>query len=380
MPRPRQHLPKRSQPIQPTPVGFDAAIATRIALQLLNSQGFALSGVASVQPSAYRQQLETWLGAGKHGSMAYMAEEVALRLDPTGLLAGTRAFLVVADQYATRNDPPDAPRFGQGRIARYARGRNYHDVMKRRLHRVADALREQFPFAEFRSCVDTAPVMERELAVLAGLGWQGKNTMLLHPRIGSYFVLGVVATTLPLVPATPDAKVPDSCGTCTRCIDACPTQAITPYSVDARRCISYLTIEQREVQAAPDGFNRHDWLAGCDICQEVCPHNSPRAADSLDIGSPHPAYAPSRTGFALTEVLAWTEEHRRAALNSSALKRITLDMFKRNAVHAAGHWLRADPSNPHAPALRARLEHLAQDQAEPEPLRLLARRVLTSPG
>lgn len=369
----RQHLPKRGKPIGEVPRGFDAVSTTNATLELVRSQGFAIAGIAPAQPSAMREHLAAWLAAGKHGEMDYMAADIAIREDPTGILAGTRAFLVVADQYAARNDPPDTPQFGVGRIARYARGKNYHDVMKRRLHRVADTLRDRFPFAEFRSCVDTAPVHERELAVLAGLGWQGKNTMLIHPRVGSWLLLGVVATTLPLVPTTVADRVPDSCGTCSRCIDACPTGAISPYSVDGTKCISYLTIEQRTI---PLTFSAsHDWLAGCDVCQEVCPHNSPRG-DGQDVGVPHAAYTPARTGFPLTDVLAWGEDQRRAALQNSALKRITLPMFKRNAVVAAAHWLSDQPHHSHAPALRARLVHLAADDAEPEPLRRLARSVL----
>lgn len=380
----RQHLPKRDRPIGQVPQGFDSAAAARTAIKLCSELGFALAAIAPAHPSALCEHLTAWLASGKHGEMEYMALDQAIRADPTGILAGTRAFIVVADQYATRNDPPDAPAFGTGRIARYARGKNYHDVVKRRLHRVADALRDQYPFAEFRSCVDTAPVMERELAVLAGLGWQGKNTMLIHPRLGSYLLLGVIATTLPLPPTLvrPDDRVPDSCGTCTRCIDACPTRAITPYSVDGSRCISYLTIEQRSIPPAlffPNSAS-HDWLAGCDICQEVCPHNSPRAAESTHVGTPHAEYAPARSGFSLTDVMAWGEEQRRAALHNSALKRITLAMFKRNAVHAAAHWLNSQPHHPHAAALRARIERLAKDEAEPEPLRHLARNVLARPG
>ncbi|HEX2836803.1 MAG TPA: tRNA epoxyqueuosine(34) reductase QueG [Phycisphaerales bacterium] len=368
----RQHLPERDRPIGEPPPGFDRAAASRAVLSMLiDGQGFALAGIAPADASLRAAELSHWLAAGSHAEMDYMAADTAIRMDPRGILAGTRAFVVVADQYATRNDPPDTPEFGVGRTARYARGKNYHDVMKRRMHRVADAMREQYPFAEFRSCVDTAPVNERELATIAGLGWQGKNTMVIHPRLGSYFVLGVIATTLPLEPLAP--PVPDSCGTCTRCIDACPTRAITPYHVDGSKCISYLTIEQRTI---PESITHatQDWLAGCDICQEVCPHNSPRADGST--GAAYRDYAPQRTGFALVDVLAWGEDQRRAALTNSALKRITLPMFKRNAVWAAAHWLKAQPDHPHAPALRAQLERLARDPAEPEPLRRLARSVL----
>lgn len=368
----RQHLPERDRPIGDPPPGFDGAAASReVVSMLVDGQGFALAGIARADASRRAAELTDWLAAGKHGEMDYMAADTAIRHDPRGILAGTRAFIAVADQYATRNDPPDAPTFGTGRIARYSRGRNYHDVMKRRMHRVADALRERFPFAEFRSCVDTAPVNERELATIAGLGWQGKNTMVIHPRLGSYFVLGAIATTLPLEPLAP--PVPDSCGTCTRCIDACPTRAITAYRVDGSRCISYLTIEQRSIPESVTHTSL-DWLAGCDICQEVCPHNSPRADGSA--GAAFRDYAPRRTGFSLVDVLAWGEDQRRSALTNSALKRITLPMFKRNAVVAAAHWLTTQPDHPHAPALREQLKRLAQDSAEPEPLRRLARSVL----
>lgn len=371
----RQHLPERERPIGEPPPGFDGAgVAREVLSMLVDGQGFALAGIARADASQRSAELAAWLAAGHHGEMDYMAADTAIRMDPRRILTGTRSFIAVADQYATRNDPPDAPTFGVGRIARYARGRNYHDVMKRRMHRVADALRERFPFAEFRSCVDTAPVNERELAVIAGMGWQGKNTMVIHPRLGSYFVLGAIATTLPLEPLAP--SVPDSCGTCTRCIDACPTHAITPYRMDGSMCISYLTIEQRTIPASVT-LATQDWLAGCDICQEVCPHNSPRTDGT---GAAFRDYAPQRTGFAIVDVLAWSEDQRRSALTNSALKRITLPMFKRNAVTAAAHWLRTQPDHPHAPALRAQLERLARDPAEPEPLRRLARNAAGSAG
>lgn len=380
----RQHLPKRDRPVGEVPGGFDGAAASQEAVRLAGEQGFVLAGVARADVSERRGELAAWLRGGRHGEMEYMSADVAIREDPRGILAGTRAFLVVADQYATRNEVGGSSSFGVGRIARYAQGRDYHGEMKRRMHRVADALRGRYPFAEFRSCVDTAPVNERELAVWAGLGWQGKNTMLIHPRLGSWLLLGVVATTLPLRPTLEGGagggaeRVPDSCGTCTRCIEACPTGAITPYSVDGSRCISYLTIERRGIPGASAGGTGPEtggWLAGCDVCQEVCPHNSPRR-DGSPVGRVHGAYAPTRTGFALVDVLAWGEEQRRLALRNSALKRITLDMFKRNAVLASAHWLRAQPSHPDAPVLRARLAHLAADGGEPVPLRLLARGVL----
>src|SRR5262249_20142541 len=139
-----------------------------------------------------------------------------------------------------------------------------------------DSLRERFPAEQFRAFVDTAPVMEREHAARAGLGWIGKHTLIIHPRLGSYMLLGGVLTTMDIPAPAAQRRVTDHCGTCTRCIDACPTAAITPYSVDATRCISYLTIEHRgEIDPAlHEGIG--DWLFGCDVCQEVCPHNGGR--------------------------------------------------------------------------------------------------------
>jgi len=314
-----------------------------------------------------------WLEAGKHGAMEYLSNDLELRFNPSHVFPGTKSFLVVADQYAPRGGSlpsrphEDAPK---GRVARYAQGRDYHEVMKRRLHSLADQLRIEIPGSGFRTCIDTVPIFERELAGLAGLGWQAKNTMIIHPKLGSYFLLGVVATTLDLTPL-PDQWLPtDHCGTCTRCIEACPTNAITPYSVDASRCISYLTIEQRgEIDPA---FHRAigDWMYGCDICQEVCPHNSAREDESqVNI-----AYTPRTQYLDVLEVLSWTAPDRTLAFQSSPMKRANLAMIKRNAVIAAGNALRERER----PELKTRIQAIADDQAEPELVRHTARSVLTS--
>lgn len=348
----------------------DPAAITRDVLTRCAQAGFALSGVAPVQMSRWGEHLGAWLAQGKHGTMEYLDTDTELRLEPARVLDGCRAFLVVGDLYAPRGaeDGPTPP--GMGRLARYARGRNYHEVMKRRLHALADDLRLAYPGSEFRTCVDTVPILERELAVLAGLGWQAKNTMVIHPRAGSYFLLGVVATTLPLV-ANEDPPT-DHCGTCTRCIEACPTGAITPYSVDASRCVSYLTIERREPIPREFHAGIGDWLAGCDICQEVCPHNSPRPG--AEITPPHPAYTPRQTGFKLLDVLGWGPQEREQAFKTSALKRITLTMIKRNAIIAAGNSLRTAPDA----ALLARLHELSLSEQEPALVRETARDVLGS--
>lgn len=350
------------------------------------SAGFALTGIVPASPSRWTAHLREWLAAGKHGEMDYLEIDAALRTTPAGIMQGTRAFIVVADLYAARGSqgPSDASEAGEpsGRVARYAQGRNYHDVMKRRLHRIADALRVAYPGSDFRTCVDTAPVPERELAVGAGLGWQAKNTMVIHPRLGSWFLLGVVATNLELAPlSASDAPAPlaDSCGTCTRCIDACPTGAITPYSVDARRCVSYLTIEHRSLIDPSLHAGMGGWLFGCDICQDVCPHNSPRPGAPGGSGKGTPplaAYAPRTTSLPLADVLQWTGADRERAFSTSAMKRATLAMMKRNAIIAAGNAVRAGTGA----ALLARVRSLAADQAEPELVRATAAQVLESLG
>ncbi|MEL7473589.1 MAG: tRNA epoxyqueuosine(34) reductase QueG, partial [Planctomycetota bacterium] len=290
------------------------------------------------------------------------------------VLEGTRSVVMVADLYASRNDAEDPPVVagrggGWGRIARYARGRDYHSVIKKRLHRLADELIELHPGERFRAFTDTAPVLEREHAMRAGLGWIGKHTLLIHPELGSYTLLGGLLTTMRLEAPIDQRAEPDRCGSCTRCIDACPTDAITPYSVDARRCISYLTIERRAAIDERWFEGIGDWLVGCDICQEVCPHNSPRPPGhpSRHI-EPNQAYEPRRDGFDALEVLGWDESARREAFTTSAMKRVTLDMMKRNALIVAG--------NRPTPQLRVRIEKIAEDPAESEMVRATARLVL----
>jgi len=352
--------------------------------------GFARAGVCEAAPSGREGELCAWLEGGRHGTMGWMEDHLAERCDPRRVLPGARSMILVADQYASRNDPPDERRRGAGRIARYARGRDYHRVMKKRLHALADELRAAHPEQEFRAFVDTAPVLEREHALRAGLGWIGKHTLLIHPRDGSYFALGGVLTTLAIEPPQEQERVADHCGSCTRCIDACPTDAITPYSVDARRCISYLTIEQREPIDPAFHEAMGDWLFGCDICQEVCPHNSPRG-QGAPVAPGRSGYAPRREGFDLLEVLGWTEADRREAFTTSAMKRATLAMMRRNAVICAANALREQASGargrgsdsaapPLAHALCNRLREIAADEQEEKMVRDAAREAQRSLG
>lgn len=306
---------------------------------MCRDQGFALAGVARVAPTQREHELRQWVAVGAHGSMDWFREQLEDRMDLRRVLREARSVLMVADQYAVRGEAEQPLPPGHAKIARYARGRDYHRLMKKRLHAMADLLRERYPGNKFRSFVDTAPVLEREQALRCGLGWVAKNTMIIHPRLGSYFLLGGFATSLELDP--PDPQVPslidDACGTCTRCIEACPTGAITPYAVDASRCVSYLTIE-RKVTIPPE-FHAAigDWIYGCDICQEVCPHNSPRAWTPESSEIIRPEYRSERAGLDLSEVMAWDDEARRTAFRQSPMKRADLMQMVRNAVIAAGN-------------------------------------------
>jgi len=289
--------------------------------------GFAAAGVCDAAPIERAPELREWLEAGKHGEMGWMRTHAELRADPARVLPGARGVIMVGDLVRTRAEAPAAAEAGTGRVARYAQGGDYHVVIKKRLHALCDELRERHPGEAFRAFVDTAPVMERELALRAGLGWIGKHTLLINPRLGSHLLLGGILTTLAFDRPEPE---PDHCGECTRCIDACPTDAITPYAVEARRCISYLTIEHRSEIEPELAEKTRDWIFGCDVCQDVCPHNSPRP-EGVDVGEANPAYASRRERFDLLEVLGWTEEDRRRAVRGSSMKRAKLEMFKRNA-------------------------------------------------
>jgi epoxyqueuosine reductase len=354
----------------------DSGHATRIVLERCRALEFALAGVCDAAPSRWAEQYRSWLAAGRHGSMAYLSRNVGLRLNPALLLPGARSAIMVADLYAGRGEGGRAEDVepGRGKVARYARGRDYHAVIKRRLHALCDALRAAFPGEGFRAFVDTAPVLERELAARAGLGWIARNTLLIHPRLGSYILLGGVLTTLDLATPEDQAPVPDHCGTCTRCIDACPTGAITPYSVDASRCISYLTIERRGPVDPAFHEAMGEWLYGCDVCQEVCPHNTARPEQHNSKATngakqPRDDYSPRRTSFDLLGVLGWTSGDRSRELSGSAMKRATLAMWKRNAILVLGNGLRRRPD----PGVLERLRRVSQDESEPELVRRTAR-------
>jgi epoxyqueuosine reductase len=235
-----------------------------------NRLGFELAGVCpAVTPSSI-ERFGEWLSAGYAGEMHYLSDRAEAYEHPRHVLDGARSILMLAMVYRTAE--PAAPGAGEGRVSRYAWGDDYHLLIRERLNRLGDFLRREAPGARVRGVVDTAPLLEREFAQLAGLGWVGKNTLLLNKQLGSWFFLAALLTDQELDYDEPHAA--DHCGTCRACLDACPTGAfVEPYVLDARRCISYLTIELRGPISDNLRSGVGDWLFGCDICQDVCPWN-----------------------------------------------------------------------------------------------------------
>jgi epoxyqueuosine reductase len=232
--------------------------------------GFDLAGICPAVSPAGLSRFHAWLAAGYAGEMHYLARRADAYSHPRHVMDGARSMVLLAMNYRTA--APTEPRLGQGRVSRYAWGLDYHSVIHDRLRRLAEFLQQQSPGCSVRGVVDTAPLLEREFAALAGLGWIGKNTLLLNKQIGSWFFLAALLTDLEFDPDDPHAA--DHCGTCRACLDACPTGALVePYILDSRRCISYLTIELRDAIPASLRPGVGDWLFGCDICQEVCPWN-----------------------------------------------------------------------------------------------------------
>ena len=274
-------------------------------------------------------RLEAWLSSGRHASMAYMDRNFEKRVDPTLLVDGAQSVVSVLDNYYQPDDSP--PEGSSGRISRYAWGDDYHRVLKDKLYLLYAWLEEQAGTMTGRVFVDSAPVMDKEWARRGGLGWIGKHTNLIHPSMGSYFFIGEMIVSVPLAA---DSSMQDHCGTCTACIDACPTDAIyRPYAVDANRCISYWTIEHRgDTIPRSLGEQFGDWVFGCDICQEVCPWNkfsSPTDEDRYK----------ARAGTLDTDLDTWMEldldlEAFRARFKDSPVQRARASGFSRNIRNA----------------------------------------------
>jgi epoxyqueuosine reductase len=312
--------------------------------QLARQSGIELAGLTAAVPVRGLAHFQDWVAAGMSGEMRYLSDHrAALREDPRRLLPSARSIICVGKLYQTPHPHSNAISDTElGWISRYAWGDDYHDVLRRGLERLGAMVRERAGHFESRICVDTAPLLERAYARAAGLGWTGKNTCLINQQMGSWFFLGELLVSLEL---EPDFPAPDRCGTCTRCIDACPTQALTPYQLDARRCISYFTIELRT--AVPEehraGIGGH--LFGCDICQDVCPWNG-RAPVSAE-----PAFAPRQFAPPLEKMAAMTESEFRELFRGSAVKRARYSGFLRNVAIAMG--------NARVPQFRQSLERLS---------------------
>lgn len=311
--------------------------------------GFELAGVARAEAVAERDWYHEWVAAGYAGEMRYLADRRAeVRDDPRNLLRSARSVICVGKLYNTTF--PYSTRFDAAErawISRYAWGDDYHDAMRRGLERLDALVRQRAGTpVESKICVDTAPLLERSYARMAGLGWIGKNTCLINQRSGSWYFLGELLVSLEIAPGAPP---PDRCGTCSRCIDACPTEAIVRggpgYTVDSRLCISYLTIELRG--AAPEGLRAAigGHVFGCDICQDVCPWNrrAPAAGES--------AYQPREYAPPLEKIAALTEEEFRAMFRGTPVTRARYQGFLRNVAIAMG--------NRGLPQFRAPLEKLA---------------------
>lgn len=322
--------------------------------------GLADVRIATADISHMETQLQSWLDAGMHGQMDYMATHGIKRARPAELVPGTVRVITARIDYLPRNRPPDwreneharQAEPGQAVISLYARGRDYHKVMRNRLQQLASRIAEEAGPFGYRVFTDSAPVMEVALADQAGLGWRGKHTLLLNRTAGSMFFLGEIYTDLPL---PVDPAVSAHCGGCQACIDVCPTQAIVgPYRLDARRCISYLTIELKDsipVELRPLIGNR---VYGCDDCQLICPWNKfARQAVIADFDV--------RNGLdqaSLTDLFAWSEEEFNQRLEGSPIRRIGHERWLRNIAVGLGNAARAGQPRPDmVDALNARASH-----------------------
>lgn len=290
--------------------------------------GFDRAGIAPAAPADGFADLQDWLARGFAGRMDYMTRHGEARRHPNSVLPEVRTVVMVALNYAQVEAAPPQ----RGQVSRYAQGADYHDVLREKLNDLLAWVRGQHPEVVGRGVVDTAPLLERDFARRAGLGWFGKNTMLLHPRLGSWFFLGALLLDLDLEVDAPFETA--HCGTCTACLDACPTQAFPePGVLDARRCISYLTIELRGSMPEDLRAGVGDWLFGCDVCQEVCPWNRKAPPGNEPRLKPRPDLA----GPDARELLTLTEEEFRRRFRGTALWRTKRAGLARNSAIVLGN-------------------------------------------
>jgi epoxyqueuosine reductase len=323
--------------------GFDAnarAALTREVKAEAKRLGFDACGISKAERlDKEARRLEDWLLAGRHGSMGWMENHFDKRVDPRELVEGARTVISVLHNYYQPVHHTEGPY--AGKVSRYAWGDDYHDVMKERLYALYNWLDGRAGGINGRAFVDSAPVLDKAWAQRSGLGWVGKHSNLINRSLGSYFFVGELIVDVPL---TADGPIPDYCGTCTRCIDACPTDAIyQPYAVDSNRCISYLTIEHRgddiphEIRGSME-----NWIFGCDICQDVCPWNKFKRPTT------EPRYTP-RPGITDTDLREWAEldlEGFRQRFRNSPVKRSKFDGFRRNVAIALENARKATKTRP----------------------------------
>ncbi len=306
--------------------------------QQAHAIGFELAGIAPAAPADGFDRLREWLDNGFAGEMAYMHRHAPALRHPASILPEVQSVVMVGMNYADRGagsaerGARSTTRAPCGRVARYAQGADYHEVLRARLKQLLVWIQQEAPACRGRTVVDTAPLLERDFARRAGLGWFGKNTMLLNKRLGSYFFLGALLLDIELKPDAPHET--SHCGTCTACLDACPTRAFpAPGQLDSRRCISYLTIELRGPIAEELREPMGDWVFGCDICQEVCPWNrkTPESAE--------PAFQPrpDLEALDLTELLGLSDAEFKQRFQGTALTRPRRRGLLRNAAIALGN-------------------------------------------
>jgi epoxyqueuosine reductase len=309
--------------------------------------GFVAVGITPAGPSAAGARTADWVAAGRHGTMGWIERHIPAKGDPRAYWPEARSVVVVALPYF---DPaPVAADTGQARFSRYAWGRDYHKVLRKRLERLLAALQQEWPGLQAKLCVDTSPLAEKDLAQRSGIGWIGKHGNVIRRGVGSWFFLGEMLLDVDLAA---DAPATDHCGTCTRCIDACPTQAIVgPGQVDARRCISYLTIEHRGTVETELRAGMGTWVYGCDVCQDVCPHN--RFAEP---GDAEFAVRGDRNAPSLLDLLKLDEAGFLAQFAGSAVMRTKRRGLVRNAAIALGNARQTE-------SLPALIGALADDEA-----------------
>ena len=354
-----------------------SSLETRVKEQA-HSLGFELAGIAPAGEADGFAHLQDWLAQGFAGEMDYMQRHADARRHPESILPTVRSVVMVGINYKQEPGVRDQESGVSGRVSCYAGGLDYHDVLRDKLKALLAWIESEVPGTRGRAVIDTAPLLERDFARRAGLGWFGKNTMLIHKKLGSYFFIG--ALLLDLVLQADEAFQTSHCGSCTRCLDACPTEAfVGPHQLDARRCISYLTIELRG--SIPEGLRplMDDWIFGCDVCQEVCPWNRKAPAGQEELLQANVA----GLQVDLLEIMALSEAEFRQRFRGTPLWRTKRSGLLRNAAIVLGN--RGDERA--LPALRRALgdaEALIRESArwaiEQIEKRLTTESVMTKPS